>query len=44
MNIIVKILSTTLAKKVAVAVLKELAKRTDNKIDDEIVKIIENSV
>lgn len=37
---LMKLLSTVIVKKVATACLQVLVKRTDNKIDDEILKLV----
>lgn len=43
-KIILKIISTKLFKRIVMIGLKELARRTDNKVDDSIVKEIEKVI
>ncbi|MGI0120193.1 hypothetical protein [Zooshikella sp. RANM57] len=40
-SLFLRFIATKLVKKVVLTLLKELAKRTDNKIDDEIIKVVE---
>ncbi|MDE1462102.1 MULTISPECIES: hypothetical protein [Spartinivicinus] len=40
-SFILRFLATKLVKKIVLTLLKEMAKRTDNKIDDAIVAIVE---
>lgn len=44
MNIFLKMLTTTLAKKLILGAMKEIVKRTDNKLDDEAYKIVEEVI
>jgi hypothetical protein len=39
-----KLLTSTVIEKVALLALKELSKKTDNQVDDELVKIVEEAL
>jgi hypothetical protein len=41
---LIKIVATASAKKIAIAVAEELAKRTDNTIDDKAVQIVKEAL
>lgn len=44
MQIILKMLTTTLAKKILIGLAETLAKRTDNTLDDDIVQVIKTAL
>jgi len=44
LKILMALLTETVMKKLIMLLLRKLAERTDNKIDDEVVKIVEEAL